>query len=144
MMEDCKKCLGQGTIFNGEDMVSCPRCKGSGKTESFEDGLILAVNLGHDADTVGSVYGSLAGAFYGFGNIPDRWLVDLKGKDILENVYTHTHACTHTHMHRVMCRVVCNTGRHRHRHCTVCVGTSDEHTVHKCRCAVLCCCECVF
>lgn len=62
------------------------------KTESFEDGLILAVNLGHDADTVGSVYGSLAGAFYGFSNIPDRWLVDLKGKDILEKVYTEFEA----------------------------------------------------
>lgn len=27
------------------------------------DGALLAVNLGHDADTVGSVYGQLAGAF---------------------------------------------------------------------------------
>ena len=58
------------------------------KTESFEDGLILAVNLAHDADTVGAVYGALAGAFYGFTNIPDRWLVDLKGKHILDSIYS--------------------------------------------------------
>lgn len=57
------------------------------KTESFEDGLILAVNLAHDADTIGAVYGALAGAFYGFSNIPDRWLVDLKGKERLETIY---------------------------------------------------------
>ena len=57
------------------------------KTTTFEDGLILAVNLAHDADTVGSVFGALAGAYYGFGNIPDRWIVDLKGKEILETIY---------------------------------------------------------
>lgn len=57
------------------------------KTTTFEDGAILAVNLAHDADTVGAVYGALAGAYYGFGNIPDRWLVDLKNKQLLEERY---------------------------------------------------------
>jgi ADP-ribosylglycohydrolase len=57
------------------------------KTSTFEDGAILAVNLAHDADTVGAVYGALAGAHYGFGNIPDRWLVDLKNKGLLEERY---------------------------------------------------------
>ena len=57
------------------------------KTSSFEDGLILAVNLCHDADTVGAVFGALAGAYYGFGGVPDRWIVDLKAKEILESIY---------------------------------------------------------
>ena len=57
------------------------------KTTTFEDGAILAINLAHDADTVGAVYGALAGAYYGFGNIPDRWLVDLKNKALLEERY---------------------------------------------------------
>lgn len=57
------------------------------KTTTFEDGLILAVNLGHDADTVGAVFGALAGAHYGFGNIPERWIVDLKAKDRLQSIY---------------------------------------------------------
>ena len=48
-----------------------------GETESFEDALILAVNLGEDADTVGAVTGQLAGALYGFGGIPERWLQPL-------------------------------------------------------------------
>lgn len=33
-------------------------------TESFEEGAILVANLGDDADTVGAVYGGLAGAWY--------------------------------------------------------------------------------
>jgi ADP-ribosyl-[dinitrogen reductase] hydrolase len=45
-----------------------------GRTETFEDALILAVNLGDDADTVGAVTGQLAGALYGASGIPDRWL----------------------------------------------------------------------
>lgn len=45
-----------------------------GSTLCFEDAVIEAVNLGHDADTVGAVAGQLAGARYGLSAIPDRWL----------------------------------------------------------------------
>lgn len=45
-----------------------------GTTSSFEDALILAVNLADDADTVGAVTGQLAGALYGAAAIPERWL----------------------------------------------------------------------
>ena len=41
---------------------------------NFEDGCILAVNLGEDADSVGAVYGQIAGAYYGYSQIPKRWL----------------------------------------------------------------------
>ena len=34
-------------------------------TSSFKEGALAAVNLGDDADTVGAIYGQLAGAFYG-------------------------------------------------------------------------------
>tara|TARA_Y100000034_G_scaffold136027_1_gene210342 strand:+ start:2081 stop:3097 length:1017 start_codon:yes stop_codon:yes gene_type:complete len=44
------------------------------ETDSFEAGLIQAVNLGEDADTVGAVYGQIAGAFYGVDSIPSRWI----------------------------------------------------------------------
>jgi hypothetical protein len=40
---------------------------------SFEQGALLAVNLGDDADTTGAVYGQLAGAYYGVSGIPQRW-----------------------------------------------------------------------
>lgn len=45
-----------------------------GTTSTFEDALILAVNLGEDADTVGAVTGQFAGALYGASAIPGRWL----------------------------------------------------------------------
>lgn len=41
--------------------------------ESFEAGALAAVNLGNDSDTVGAVYGQLAGAFYGHRGIPTAW-----------------------------------------------------------------------
>ncbi len=43
-------------------------------TGTFEEAVIAAVNLGHDADTVGAVAGQLAGARYGIDAIPQRWL----------------------------------------------------------------------
>jgi len=42
-------------------------------TSNFGDGVLLAVNLGEDADTTGAVYGQLAGAYYGIRDIPDAW-----------------------------------------------------------------------
>ena len=43
------------------------------KSTSFEQGALMAVNLGDDADTTGAIYGQLAGAFYGMHAIPVRW-----------------------------------------------------------------------
>lgn len=54
------------------------------RTTSFEDALILAVNLGGDADTVGAVTGQIAGARYGLSAIPQRWLEPLAWRDRLE------------------------------------------------------------
>lgn len=51
------------------------------RTDSFEDALVRAVNLGNDADTVGAVTGALAGAVYGEAGIPERWLAPLKVRE---------------------------------------------------------------
>jgi ADP-ribosylglycohydrolase len=40
----------------------------------FENALITAVNLGGDADTIGAITGGLAGAYYGYDAIPQRWI----------------------------------------------------------------------
>ncbi len=42
-------------------------------SHDFAEGMLLAVNLGDDADTTGAVYGQLAGAFYGEAAIPQEW-----------------------------------------------------------------------
>jgi hypothetical protein len=54
------------------------------RASSFEEALILAVNLGDDADSVGAVTGQLAGALWGADAIPVRWLENLAWRDRLE------------------------------------------------------------
>jgi ADP-ribosyl-[dinitrogen reductase] hydrolase len=46
---------------------------------SVEDTIIDAVNLGGDADTIGALAGSLAGAAYGLPRVPGRWMRGLEG-----------------------------------------------------------------
>lgn len=48
---------------------------------TFEDGLIKAVNLGGDSDSIGAVYGQIAGAYYGYSAIPERWLAAVKDRE---------------------------------------------------------------
>jgi ADP-ribosyl-[dinitrogen reductase] hydrolase len=48
-------------------------------SESFEEAVVNAINLGDDADTVGCVAGALAGAIYGIQAIPSRWTTYLDG-----------------------------------------------------------------
>ncbi|WP_084405065.1 ADP-ribosylglycohydrolase family protein [Aliagarivorans taiwanensis] len=43
-------------------------------TSTFEEGALLAANLGDDADTVAAVYGQLAGAYYCREGLPTHWL----------------------------------------------------------------------
>jgi ADP-ribosyl-[dinitrogen reductase] hydrolase len=52
-------------------------------TDSFEDALIKVVNLAGDADTMGAVCGQIAGAYYGYSNIPDRWTGVIKDNDYI-------------------------------------------------------------
>ena len=54
------------------------------RSESFEEGALLAVNLGDDADTTGAVYGQIAGAHYGAAAIPERWRSKLAHRETLE------------------------------------------------------------
>ena len=43
-------------------------------TDTFEDAVVDAVNRGGDADTIGAITGGLAGAYYGYESIPQRWI----------------------------------------------------------------------
>jgi len=47
------------------------------QTTSFREAILLAANLGEDADTTAAVCGQVAGAHYGAGGIPDAWLTRL-------------------------------------------------------------------
>jgi ADP-ribosyl-[dinitrogen reductase] hydrolase len=58
------------------------------RTDSFEEALVTAVNLGGDADTGGAVCGALAGAHYGLSGIPARWLAPLHQRERLLRLAT--------------------------------------------------------
>lgn len=51
--------------------------------DSFEEGALLAVNLGDDADTTGAVYGQLAGAYYGLAGLPGHMLKKIAKKEFI-------------------------------------------------------------
>jgi ADP-ribosyl-[dinitrogen reductase] hydrolase len=42
--------------------------------DSFEKGVLAAVNLGDDTDTTAAIYGQLAGVYYGYKGLPLKWL----------------------------------------------------------------------
>lgn len=50
-------------------------------TDNFRDAILLAANLGDDADTVAAITGQIAGAFYGLDGIPDDWVQKIAKKD---------------------------------------------------------------
>ncbi|KLV07022.1 hypothetical protein ABT56_07515 [Photobacterium aquae] len=53
---------------------------------SFEQGALLAANLGEDADTTAAIYGQLAGAYYGGAAIPVHWRQKLAWRHHIEDI----------------------------------------------------------
>ena len=57
-------------------------------TDSYRDCILKILNLGNDTDTVGAVAGAMAGIYYADQkkkDIPEDWINDLQGKDLLDN-----------------------------------------------------------
>jgi ADP-ribosylglycohydrolase len=61
-------------------------------SDSFREGCLLAVNLGHDADTTAAVYGQLAGALYSEAGIPADWRDRLALRDTITAFAEQLHA----------------------------------------------------
>ena len=55
-------------------------------TDNFKDAILKAVNLGDDADTIGSITGGMAGLFYGFEQIPEEWVNQLAKRNDIEEL----------------------------------------------------------
>jgi ADP-ribosyl-[dinitrogen reductase] hydrolase len=53
-------------------------------SDSFQDAVLKAVNLGDDADTTGAVCGQLAGAYWSESGIPEKWLTKLAKREMIE------------------------------------------------------------
>jgi len=56
------------------------------QTDSLEEAVITAVNLGADTDTTGAVTGALAGAAYGASAIPSRWSDQVQHREELSGL----------------------------------------------------------
>ncbi|HET7823806.1 MAG TPA: ADP-ribosylglycohydrolase family protein, partial [Anaeromyxobacter sp.] len=57
-------------------------------TSGFEECVVAVVNQGGDADSTGAIAGAIAGAYYGPGELPPRWLrrLDRRVRDEVERL----------------------------------------------------------
>ena len=55
-------------------------------TSSYKECVLKAVNLGDDTDTVAAIAGGLAGALYGYENIPKEWRDTLIKREYIEQL----------------------------------------------------------
>jgi ADP-ribosylglycohydrolase len=53
------------------------------RAASFREAVLLAANLGHDADTTAGISGMLAGAHHGFDCIPNNWKATLSKQELI-------------------------------------------------------------
>lgn len=60
---------GSGYVI--ESLISALWCFYHG--ENFKDSILLAANIGNDADTTAAICGQIAGAYYGYSEIPKEW-----------------------------------------------------------------------
>ena len=71
-------------------MGQCPLSHPPGQnTDSYEEAVLRAVNLGEDTDTTATVAGGLAGVEYGVDAIPSKWVDQLARRTDLEVLFDH-------------------------------------------------------
>ncbi|HEY8895791.1 MAG TPA: ADP-ribosylglycohydrolase family protein [Niastella sp.] len=63
-------------------------------TENYADATLMAVNLGEDTDTTGAVAGGLAGLYYGFESIPEKWRNEVKRSNDIKDLCDRLTAAT--------------------------------------------------
>ncbi len=66
-------------------------------TNSFKDAILKAANLGDDADTTAAICGQLAGAYYGFNAIPERWIEFLFKSEEIKEIALKLYELNKTH-----------------------------------------------
>lgn len=55
-------------------------------TNSYEECVLKAVNLGEDTDTIAALAGGLAGLYYGYDNINTNWLNNIVKYDLIDDL----------------------------------------------------------
>ena len=59
-----------------------------GRSNTFEEAILLAANLGDDADTTAAITGQLAGALWGASSIPVEWRSRVAWSPRLQSIAT--------------------------------------------------------
>lgn len=65
--------------------------------QSFEQGVVLAVNHDGDSDSTGAVTGNLLGVMMGLDDIPNRWLEPLELRSVIETIASDLRSCRGWH-----------------------------------------------
>ncbi len=55
-------------------------------TSTYEECILTAINMGHDADTVAEVAGGFAGLYYGYDEIPEEWRKTVLASDMIKDI----------------------------------------------------------
>ncbi len=66
-------------------------------SKTFQEGALLAVNLGDDADTTGAIYGQIAGSYYGKKGIPKHWLNKIAWRHKIQNIADKIYDLSQSH-----------------------------------------------
>ena len=61
------------------------------RSGSYREAVLLATNLGEDADTTAAICGQLAGAYYGAEGLPDEWLAKVAMREYIEELAEGLH-----------------------------------------------------
>lgn len=69
----------QGTGYVIDSLEAALWCFNQSNT--YDETVLMAANLGDDADTTAAVAGQIAGTFYGYDSIPKKWIDKLAMKD---------------------------------------------------------------
>ena len=62
-------------------------------SSSYEEAVLMAVNLGDDTDTTACITGALGGILFGRQEIPDSWVEHLAGLSMLEELFNKFTEC---------------------------------------------------
>ena len=79
LTKDYDSLTGSGYVI--ESLESALWCFYHGN--SFEESILMAANIGNDADTTAAICGQLAGAFYGIEGIPKHWVSYLAESELI-------------------------------------------------------------
>lgn len=76
----------QGTGYVIDSLEAALWC--FNQSNSYAETVLMTANLGDDADTTAAVAGQIAGAYYGYDGIPNKWLDKLTMKEEIVELAT--------------------------------------------------------